>query len=90
MAKNPRKTGPVAASDAARVLNDPKATDDERAAAASALSQVVGGRQTGSVAASDAGRVLNAPKATDDERAAAASALSQAQFGPGKGKNKKK
>jgi|HubBroStandDraft_1064217.scaffolds.fasta_scaffold615345_2 hypothetical protein len=47
-------------------------------------------RKTGPVAASDAARVLNDPKATDDERAAAASALSQAQFGPGKGKNKKK
>jgi hypothetical protein len=70
------------------VLADPKATAEERSAAASALVQVMGGRQTGPVAASDAGRVLNDPSATADERSAAASALSQAQFGAAKAKKK--
>ena len=78
MAKNSRKTGPRAASDAGRVLADPGATADERSAAASALSQVADvARQTRAQAASDAGRVLADPGATADERSAAASALSQ-------------
>ncbi len=39
MAKNLRTTGAIAASDAARVLGDSKATGAERSAAASALAQ---------------------------------------------------
>lgn len=36
---NPRQTSPKVASDAAHVLNDPKATPPEKSAAASALAQ---------------------------------------------------
>ena len=39
MAENNRQTGKKAASDAGRVLADPNATPEEKAAAASALSQ---------------------------------------------------
>jgi hypothetical protein len=39
MAKNSRQTGPDAASAAGRTLADPDATQDERSAAASTLSQ---------------------------------------------------
>jgi hypothetical protein len=39
MTRNLRMTGAVAASDAARVLGDPKATGAERSAAGSALAQ---------------------------------------------------
>jgi len=39
MTRNLRMTGTVAASDAARILGDPKATGDERSAAGSALAQ---------------------------------------------------
>ncbi|MBS2965998.1 hypothetical protein KGA66_23335 [Actinocrinis puniceicyclus] len=36
---NSKQTSPKVASDAAHVLNDPKATPDEKSAAASALAQ---------------------------------------------------
>lgn len=38
-ATNPKQTSPKAASDAAHVLKDPKATKAEKAAAASAMAQ---------------------------------------------------
>ena len=37
--KNPKQTSPKVASDAAHVLNDPKASPPEKSAAASALAQ---------------------------------------------------
>lgn len=39
MARNNRQTGPTAASNAAKVLSNPKSTKAEKSAAASALSQ---------------------------------------------------
>lgn len=39
MPRNPKQTGSKAASAAAKVLNDPKATNGEKSAAASALAQ---------------------------------------------------
>ena len=75
MPKNLRMTGAVAASDAARVLEDPAATGDERSATGSALSQAATARETGD--GLEAGRVLRDPAATGDERSAAASALAQ-------------
>ena len=78
MPRNLRRTGAVAASDAAPVLSDPTATRDERSAAASALSQAANrARETRVRAASEAGRVLRDPAATGGERSAAASELAQ-------------
>ena len=84
---NKRQTGPKSASQASKVLSDPKSTKAEKAAAASALSQAPNSHgQTGSKAASQASKVLSSPKSTKAEKAAAASTLAQTP----KGAKKKK
>ena len=80
-----KQTSHKVASDAARVLKDPKATKIDRELAASALDQVVlryGANldQTSKKVASDAARVLRDPTATKIQREIAASALEQTQL----------
>ena len=83
--RNPRQTGAKAASAAARTLTNPKATKEEKSAAASALSQAPKSTgQTGAKAASAAGKTLTNPKATKEEKSAAASTLAQTPARPKK------
>ncbi len=78
ISNNPRQTGEKAASDAAKTLNRENATDAEKSAAGSALSQAPESTgQTGAKAASDAGKTLAGKRETDAEKSAAGSALSQ-------------
>ena len=82
---NLKQTSKRVASDAARILRDPKATKAEREVAASALDQVVllhGANldQTSKRVASDAARILRDPRATKAEREVAASALVQSRL----------
>ncbi|MDH2428210.1 hypothetical protein [Sphaerisporangium sp. TRM90804] len=78
ISENPRQTGDKAASDAGKTLAGQNATDAEKSAAASALSQAPESTgQTGEKAASDAGETLGSKDATKTEKSAAASALSQ-------------
>ncbi|MCP2342486.1 hypothetical protein [Actinomadura rupiterrae] len=83
MAREPGRTGPAAASDASETMRNPKATKEEKAAAASALSQAADRRtKSGEEAAAEAAETMRNPKATKAEKAAAASTLSQSR--PGK------
>lgn len=85
MARNSRQTGPKAASAAGKTLRDPKATQAERSAAASALAQAPNSTgQSGAKAASAASKTLKSPRATQAERSAAASTLSQTPSRRGK------
>jgi len=72
-----RKTGAKAATAAARVLNNPKATKAAKTAAGSALSQTGRVAKTGKLAASAAGKALSAQKTSPRGRKAAGSALTQ-------------
>jgi len=75
---NRRQTGPKAASDAGKVLANPKSTPTEKAAAASALSQAPSSKgQTGPQAALKAAKVLADSSSTKAEKSAAASTLAQ-------------
>ena len=69
--------GNKAATAAARVLNNPKATKAAKTAAGSALSQTGRVAKTGKVAASAAGKALSAQKTSPRGRKAAGSALAQ-------------
>ncbi|MEW6390222.1 MAG: hypothetical protein AB1542_07290, partial [Pseudomonadota bacterium] len=79
-----KKTGKKAASDAAKVLSDPKSTSAEKSAAGAALTQRAGPKSsaanetTSPAAAKKASKVLSNPKSTAAEKTAAASALAQA------------
>ncbi|WP_007515723.1 MULTISPECIES: hypothetical protein [Pseudofrankia] len=86
MARNPRQTGPQAASAAGKTLtrkNAPKKAG--KVAAASALSQAPDSTgQTGVKAASAAGKTLASKTATKAEKSAAASTLAQTPARPKK------
>ncbi|MFB9679761.1 hypothetical protein [Streptosporangium vulgare] len=78
MTSNSGQTGSEAATAAAKTLADPDATEEEKSAAASALSQAPESQgETGSEAASASSRTLSDPDQGDTEKSAAASALSQ-------------
>ncbi|MFF3441157.1 hypothetical protein [Streptosporangium sp. NPDC002721] len=78
MTSNSGQTGSEAASAAAKTLADPNATEEERSAAASALSQAPESHgETGQEAASASSRTLSDPDQGATEKSAAASALSQ-------------
>jgi hypothetical protein len=73
-----RETSKRVASQAGKVLRDSSATDAEKSAAASALTQFKSQKESsGKAAASKASEVLRDPHATPDEKSAAASTLSQ-------------
>lgn len=78
MSENPAETGGMDASEAARIMQDPNASEEERSVAASALRQS-GGRsgETSPEVASEAARVMQDGQ-TEAERSVAASDLSQA------------
>ncbi|GAA4191012.1 hypothetical protein GCM10022252_30200 [Streptosporangium oxazolinicum] len=85
MTSNSGQTGSEAASAAAKTLADPNATEEEKSAAASALSQAPESQgETGSEAASASSRTLSDPEQGDTEKSAAASALSQTPENPDK------
>lgn len=73
-----RQTSKGVASQASKVLSNPKSTPAERSAAASALTQFKTQKEeSGKRAASAASDVLRDPNSTPAEKAAAASTLSQ-------------
>lgn len=76
MAKS-ESTGKKAAAAAAKVLKDPKADQNAKSAAASALTQSKSKETTSPKAASAAAKVLKDPKASKEAKTAAASALTQ-------------
>jgi hypothetical protein len=71
------QTGSKVASAAAKVMKSKTATKDEKAAAASALTQKGSTEQTSAKAAKAAGKVLASKTAGKEAKSAAASALSQ-------------
>jgi hypothetical protein len=75
--KKSESTGKKAASAAAKVLKDPKASKDAKIAAASALTQSKSVETTSAKAASSAAKVMRDPKASKAAKSAAASALTQ-------------
>ena len=78
MSENEARTGKLDASEAARIMADPNATEEERSVAASALRQAeqrLG--ETSARVASEAGHV-EATGETHEERSVAASDLFQA------------
>jgi hypothetical protein len=75
--KKSESTGGKAASAAAKVLKDPKASKDSKTAAASALTQSKSKEATGAKAATAAAKVMKDPKASKEAKTAAASALTQ-------------
>ncbi len=79
MAKKPasEKTSSKVASAAAKVLMDPKASKNAKAAAASALTQKGSNEKTGAAAATSASKVLRSKTASKAEKSVAASALTQ-------------
>lgn len=78
MSENPAETGSMDASEAARIMQDPNASEAERSVAASALRQS-GGRsgETSPEVASEAATVMQ-DGTSEAERSVAASDLSQA------------
>ncbi|MDQ0991463.1 hypothetical protein [Streptomyces sp. V3I7] len=70
-------TGKMDASEAARIMRDPNATEEERSVAASALSDVEKGHHTSKRVASEAGQLLPDEKISEDDRSVAGSDLSQ-------------
>ena len=72
-----KKSSPRQASKAAKVLNDPKASDREKKLAGSVLSQARKGAETTPELADFAGRVLDNPSASDTAHSLAGSVLSQ-------------
>jgi hypothetical protein len=70
-------TGGKAASAAAKVMKDPKASKDAKTAAASTLTQSKSGETTSAKAASAAARTLKDKGASKEAKSAAASALTQ-------------
>lgn len=78
MSMNDEHTGNVDASEAARIMSDPNATEEERSVAASVLRQAESDpAQTSARVASEAGHV-EADGATGAERSVAASDVYQA------------
>ncbi len=75
--KKSESTGGKAASAAAKVLKDPKASKNAKTAAASALTQSKSKETTSAKAASAAAKVMKDPKASKEAKTAAASALTQ-------------
>lgn len=76
MAKSP-STGKSVASSAAKVLKSKTASKQEKAVAASALTQKGSNEKTGSKVASAAGKILKSKTASKEAKSAAASALTQ-------------
>ncbi|MEZ5775204.1 MAG: hypothetical protein R3D33_11025 [Hyphomicrobiaceae bacterium] len=70
-------TGKNAASSAAKVLRDPKASKEAKSAAASALTQKGSKENTSKKVATSAAKTLRDPKASKEAKSAAASALKQ-------------
>jgi hypothetical protein len=70
-------TGATVASAAAKVLKDKTATKEEKAVAASALTQKGSDETTSAKVATSAAKVLRSKTASKDAKAAAASALTQ-------------
>jgi hypothetical protein len=70
-------TGATVASAAAKVLQDKTATKEEKAVAASALTQKGSNETTSAKVATSAAKVLRSKTASKDAKAAAASALTQ-------------
>ena len=69
--------GKTAASAAAKVLKDPKASKEAKSAAASALTQKGSKENTSKKVATSAAKTLRDPKASKEAKSAAASALKQ-------------
>jgi hypothetical protein len=76
-AKKSESTGSKAATAAAKVMKDPKASKDAKTAAASTLTQSKSKEVTSAKAASAAAKVMKDPKASKAAKTAAASALTQ-------------
>ncbi|MFJ3640593.1 hypothetical protein ACIPRD_12635 [Streptomyces sp. NPDC090108] len=70
-------TGKMDASEAARIMQDPNATKEERSVAASALSDAEKGHHTSKRVASEAGQLLDDANISEDDRSVAGSDLSQ-------------
>lgn len=70
-------TGEMDASEAARIMRDPNATEEERSVAASVLSDVDEGHRTSEQVASDAGQELDDTEISEEDRSVAGSDLSQ-------------
>jgi hypothetical protein len=77
MASRGEATGSKAATAAAKVLKDPKASADAKKVAASALSQLKSGASASQEAAKAAAKILKDPKSSKEAKIAAASALTQ-------------
>lgn len=65
------------ASEAARIMDDPNATPEERSVAASALSDTEQGHRTSKRVASEAGRTMDDKNVSEEDRSVAGSDLSQ-------------
>lgn len=82
MSDDDRKTGSMDASEAARIMDDPNATEEQKSVAASVLAQSGGTNDvTSARVASEAGQVLDDPNASAEDRSVAASDLSQRSHG---------
>ena len=77
MARKSESTGSKAATAAAKVMKDPKASKNAKMAAASALTQSKSKEMTSAKAASAAAKVMRDPKSSKSAKTAAASALTQ-------------
>ena len=72
-----RTSSAMEASEAARIMDDPNATAEEKSVAASVLAQRGTDDRTGAEAASEAGRLMSDPHLSAEDRDVAASDLSQ-------------
>ena len=77
MGRNTKKTSNKVASQAARVLKDPKASKIQKELAGSALSQVNRKHQTGAEMEEKASKVLRSDRYSDETKDLAASVLAQ-------------
>lgn len=78
MSRNTKQTSAALGSEAAKVLQDPNASDIAKSLAGSVLSQRAGTHQTSAVMEERAGKVLRSEKYAEQTRAFAASVVSQA------------
>ena len=79
MGKNTKKTSKKIASDAARILTDPNASQIQKELAGSAMSQANTGNQTGAEMETKASNVLKSNKYSDKTKEIAATVLSQSK-----------
>ncbi|WP_178861933.1 hypothetical protein [Thiomicrorhabdus cannonii] len=74
---NSKQTSKSKASDAAKVLSDPKSSKIQKELAGSALAQYKTGKATGKEMEQKASKVLTSPKYSEETKSLAGSVLSQ-------------